>query len=37
MLFWVQKKGTGKVSTFFGPITRLWFIVMGSMQVWLDR
>ncbi len=29
MLFWVQKKGTGKVSAFFGPITILWFSVMG--------
>ncbi len=29
MLFWVQKKGTGKVSIFFGPITILWFTVMA--------
>jgi KUP system potassium uptake protein len=38
MLFWVQKKGTGQVSTFFGPITALWFIVMGSMGlVWIVK
>jgi KUP system potassium uptake protein len=30
-LFWVQSKGTGKVSTFFGPITLVWFIVMAIL------
>jgi KUP system potassium uptake protein len=28
-LFAVQSRGTAKVSTFFGPITLLWFVVMG--------
>ncbi len=30
-LFWVQSKGTGKVSAFFGPITLVWFIVMAIL------
>lgn len=38
MLFWVQKKGTGKVSAFFGPITVLWFIVMAVAGVsWIIK
>jgi KUP system potassium uptake protein len=28
-LFSVQRSGTGRVSAFFGPITALWFAVMG--------
>jgi KUP system potassium uptake protein len=28
-LFWVQSKGTAAVSNFFGPITVVWFLVMG--------
>ena len=28
-LFAVQSYGTAKVATFFGPITALWFVVMG--------
>lgn len=30
-LFSVQSRGTAKVSQFFGPITVLWFLVMGLM------
>jgi KUP system potassium uptake protein len=33
-LFFIQKKGTGKVSIFFGPVTALWFIVMGAMGMY---
>jgi KUP system potassium uptake protein len=29
-LFAVQRGGTGRVSTFFGPITALWFAVMAA-------
>ncbi|MBP2560172.1 KUP system potassium uptake protein [Neorhizobium galegae] len=29
-LFTIQSKGTGLVSRFFGPITAVWFIVMGA-------
>jgi KUP system potassium uptake protein len=28
-LFAVQRTGTGRVSSFFGPITALWFVVLG--------
>lgn len=38
VLFWLQKKGTGKVSSFFGPITALWFVIMGvSGCVWIVK
>jgi len=30
-VFWVQHKGTERVSRFFGPLTLLWFIVMGVL------
>lgn len=30
-LFAIQSKGTALVSRFFGPITALWFIVMGAI------
>ncbi|MCF3643026.1 potassium transporter Kup, partial [Rhizobium sp. TRM95111] len=30
LLFAVQSWGTGAVSKFFGPITALWFVVMGA-------
>jgi KUP system potassium uptake protein len=33
LLFAVQKTGTGRVSIFFGPITVLWFMVMGAAGV----
>jgi KUP system potassium uptake protein len=29
ILFMVQKKGTAKVSAFFGPVTILWFLALG--------
>jgi KUP system potassium uptake protein len=28
-LFWVQSRGTARVAQFFGPITLVWFLVMG--------
>jgi KUP system potassium uptake protein len=30
-LFFVQRWGTGAVSAFFGPITALWFLTMGTL------
>jgi len=30
-LFWVQRYGTGKVGAVFGPITLVWFAVLGSL------
>jgi KUP system potassium uptake protein len=30
-IFWVQHKGTERVSTFFGPITLGWFLVLGVL------
>lgn len=32
-IFWVQHKGTGKVSSFFGPVTLVWFLVMAVLGV----
>ncbi|MFQ6181942.1 potassium transporter Kup [Sinorhizobium meliloti] len=31
LLFAVQSKGTAAVSNFFGPITLIWFVVMGAI------
>jgi KUP system potassium uptake protein len=31
VLFAVQSRGTGRVATFFGPITLLWFISMAAL------
>jgi KUP system potassium uptake protein len=28
-VFWVQSRGTARVAQFFGPITLVWFLVMG--------
>ncbi len=33
LLFAVQSRGTGAVSSFFGPITLVWFFVMGAAGV----
>ncbi|MCD2179739.1 potassium transporter Kup [Rhizobium sp. C1] len=32
-LFLVQSRGTGAVSAFFGPITAIWFLVMGVIGI----
>ena len=34
VLFLVQSRGTGAVSAFFGPITAVWFLVMGGIGVY---
>jgi KUP system potassium uptake protein len=30
-IFWLQKIGTGRVGMYFGPITMVWFIVIGGL------
>jgi KUP system potassium uptake protein len=32
-IFWLQKIGTGRVGMYFGPITMVWFIVIGGLGV----
>ncbi|MEN9586540.1 MAG: hypothetical protein RIT15_115 [Pseudomonadota bacterium] len=32
-LFWVQKRGTASIGKFFGPITLVWFAVIGLMGI----
>lgn len=33
-LFFVQRHGTARIASAFGPITALWFIVLGVTGVW---
>lgn len=33
LIFWVQHKGTGRVSALFGPVTLVWFLVMAVLGV----
>ncbi|MFN3464287.1 MAG: potassium transporter Kup [Terricaulis sp.] len=33
-LFAVQSRGTGKVGSWFGPITTVWFLVLGGLGIW---
>ena len=33
VLFWVQKKGTGKIGTFFGPVMLVWFGTIAVLGV----
>ena len=33
-LFWIQKRGTGTVGQFFGPIMVIWFTVLGGLGVY---
>lgn len=30
-IFWLQKIGTGRVGMYFGPITMVWFVVIGGV------
>jgi KUP system potassium uptake protein len=36
-LFAFQARGTGRVGAYFGPITLVWFIVMGGLGIWHIR
>jgi KUP system potassium uptake protein len=33
-LFWVQKHGTERVGSVFGPVMSLWFAVIGAIGAW---
>lgn len=33
-LFWVQRFGTAKVASVFGPVMALWFLVLGTVGAW---
>ncbi len=33
LLFWIQSRGTAKISVFFGPITVVWFLVMAALGI----
>ncbi|RFP77566.1 potassium transporter Kup [Hydrogenophaga borbori] len=33
VLFWVQKRGTGGIGRYFGPITLLWFLAVATLGV----
>jgi KUP system potassium uptake protein len=33
VLFWLQKRGTGGIGKFFGPLTLVWFVVIASLGV----
>lgn len=33
-LFAVQSRGTGRVGSWFGPITLVWFLVLGGLGIW---
>ncbi len=34
LLFWVQKRGTGGIGKFFGPITAVWFIAIAGLGIY---
>lgn len=34
VLFWSQRKGTGKIGLFFGPIMLVWFIIIALLGLW---
>lgn len=33
-LFWFQRHGTERVGRIFGPVTLVWFVVLGSLGLW---
>ncbi|TPW05976.1 MAG: KUP system potassium uptake protein [Alphaproteobacteria bacterium] len=33
-LFLIQSRGTGHIGRFFGPITIVWFLVLGALGAW---
>ncbi|MGQ0531930.1 MAG: potassium transporter Kup [Caulobacteraceae bacterium] len=33
-LFILQSRGTGRVGSWFGPITLVWFLVLGGLGIW---
>jgi KUP system potassium uptake protein len=38
LLFWVQKRGTGRIGTVFGPVTLMWFVAIAACGLpWIVR
>jgi KUP system potassium uptake protein len=38
LLFWVQKRGTGRIGAVFGPVTLVWFVAIGACGLpWIVR
>jgi KUP system potassium uptake protein len=37
LLFTFQSRGTGRVGSSFGPITLVWFLVLGGLGIWHIR
>ncbi len=33
-IFYLQKRGSGKVGMYFGPVTLIWFICMATTGIW---
>ncbi len=33
-LFLIQRHGTARVGTYFGPVTGLWFLCLGAVGIW---
>ena len=33
MVFWLQKRGTGRVGALFGPVMVVWFVVLGLLGI----
>jgi KUP system potassium uptake protein len=38
LLFWVQRRGTGRIGSVFGPVTLLWFLAIAACGLpWIVR
>lgn len=33
-LFWTQRRGTGTIGLFFGPVMLIWFTLIGALGLW---
>lgn len=34
LLFWSQRRGTGRIGLFFGPVMLIWFVTIGTLGLW---
>lgn len=34
LLFWTQRRGTGRIGLFFGPLMLIWFVTIGALGLW---
>ena len=34
LLFWSQRRGTGSIGLFFGPVMLIWFLAIGALGLW---